>query len=64
MAQDFMRLKQYAATRPTSVMTLRRYIAEGKISAYRLGKKIILIDANEVDAVLIKRIPTTGGGGQ
>jgi excisionase family DNA binding protein len=61
VAQNLMRLKQYAETRPISVMTLRRAIAEGKIGAFRLGKKIILIDANEVDAVLIRPIPTGGG---
>jgi hypothetical protein len=42
-------------------MSLRRYIAQGKLTAYRLGPKIILIDLNEFDAVILKRIPTTAG---
>jgi hypothetical protein len=41
---------------------LRRYIAQGRISAYRLGPKIMMVDLNEINAVLPKRIPNGGRG--
>jgi hypothetical protein len=53
-----MRLKQYAADRPTSVVTLRRAIARGDLTGFRVGPKLIMIDADEADQVLFnKRIP-------
>ena len=61
VAQDLVRLKTYAEKRPISVMSLRRYVSQGKITAYRLGPKILVIDANEAHAVLVKRIPTVSG---
>jgi hypothetical protein len=62
VAQHLVRLKTCAEQRDISVMSLRRYIAQGKLTAYRLGPKIIMIDLNEFDAVILKRIPTTTGG--
>lgn len=41
--------------------TLRNYIAEGKLRAYRLaGKRTMRLDQADVDA-LLSPIPTTGG---
>ncbi len=34
------------------VRTCRRLIADGSISGYRLGKRAIRVDRNELDAVL------------
>jgi excisionase family DNA binding protein len=42
-----------------SVDTLRRRIASGQLTAYRLGRQIIKIDLDEVDA-LFATIPTVG----
>jgi hypothetical protein len=61
VAQHLVRLKTYAAERDVSVKTLRRRIAKGEITGYRFGPKIIMIDSNEVDALLLKRIPYGGG---
>ena len=61
VAQHLVRLKTYAAERDVSVKTLRRRIARGEITGYRFGPKIIIIDSNEVDALLLKRIPNGGG---
>ena len=45
-----------------SVRTLRRHIAAGDITAYRLpGGRLILVDLNEVDAAL-RPIPTAKTG--
>lgn len=42
-----------------SVRTLRRLIADGELSGYRLGKRMLRIDLNEVESTL-RRIPTVG----
>ena len=39
--------------------TIRRYIADGKLSAYRMGPRLIRVDVAEVDA-LLSPIPTVG----
>ena len=44
-----------------SEKTLRRYIADGRLTGYRLGARLLRIDLNELDA-LFKAIPTAGGG--
>jgi predicted site-specific integrase-resolvase len=62
MAQNLVRLKTCAEQRNISVVSLRRYISQGKLTAYRLGPKIIMVDLNELDAVVLKRIPTVSGG--
>ncbi len=41
--------------------TIRRRIADGSLPAYRLGPKLIRIDAAAVDA-LFRPIPTVRGG--
>lgn len=40
--------------------TCRRLIASGKLTGYRLGSRIILVDLDELDA-LLQPIPTAGG---
>lgn len=47
---------EYAACNPR---TLRRYISAGQITGYRMGKRLIRVDLNELDALLTP-IPTTG----
>jgi excisionase family DNA binding protein len=53
---------EYAAV---SNDTIRRRIASGHLTGYRLGTRIIRVDLDEVDG-LLKTIPTTrpNGGGQ
>lgn len=43
-----------------STKTLRRYIAAGRLTAYRLGPRLIRVDLDQLDAIL-RPIPTTGG---
>jgi excisionase family DNA binding protein len=43
-----------------STRTVRRLIAAGKITGYRVGNRIIRIDPAELDAML-REIPTAGG---
>lgn len=49
---------QYAGVHPR---TLRRYIAAGRLTGYRLGPRVIRIDVDELDALLAP-IPTASGG--
>lgn len=39
-----------------SVKSIRRRIAEGRLTAYRLGSRVIRVDPDEVDAMFV---PTT-----
>lgn len=41
--------------------TIRRRIADGSLTGYRIGSRVIRVDLNELDAML-RPIPTTGGG--
>lgn len=40
--------------------TIRNLIARGELTGYRLGRRTIRLDANEVDACL-RPIPSAGG---
>jgi len=40
--------------------TIRRYIAAGKLTGYRMGPRLIRVDLAELDA-LLRPIPTAGG---
>jgi excisionase family DNA binding protein len=43
-----------------STRTVRRWIADGKIPAYRLGARLVRVDLDDVDR-LFQRIPTATG---
>jgi excisionase family DNA binding protein len=38
--------------------TIRRYISQGQLAGYRLGRRLIRVDLNEVDTQLMRPIPT------
>jgi excisionase family DNA binding protein len=42
--------------------TIRRHIAAGRITGYRLGNRLVRIDLNELDEVM-RPIPAGSGGG-
>jgi len=63
---------QQTARRPASIAaagedagvhprTIRRWIAAGWVTAYRMGPKLVRVDMDDIDA-LHKRIPAAGGG--
>ena len=41
--------------------TIRNYVAAGRLTGYRLGKRAVRLDLDEVDA-LLRPIPAAGGG--
>jgi hypothetical protein len=45
-----------------STRTIRRYIAQGLLTGYRCGPRLVKVDLNEIDEKLIRPIPTAGGG--
>lgn len=48
----------YAAVNPR---TIRRRIADGSLTGYRVGPRIIRVDLDELDALLLRPIVTTHG---
>lgn len=47
---------EYADVHPR---TIRRRIADGSLTGYRFGPRVLLVDLNELDA-LLRPIPTAG----
>jgi excisionase family DNA binding protein len=39
------------------VVTIRRWIAEGKITGYRLAGKLVRVDMNEIERTIVQVIP-------
>jgi len=52
-------IKEAAETVGVSARTIRRYIASGRIPAYRLGPRMIRVDADQLTEQL--HTPVTGG---
>lgn len=44
-----------------STRTIRRYIAQGKLPAYRVGGTLVRVDQADLDA-LVRRIPAADAG--
>jgi excisionase family DNA binding protein len=55
-------LSEAAANADVSVRTLRRYIAQGRLTGYRVGPRLVKIDLAELER-LIRPIPTVKGPG-
>ncbi|WP_433187728.1 helix-turn-helix domain-containing protein [Actinoallomurus sp. CA-150999] len=43
-----------------STRTIRRYIAEGRLTGYRVGPRLVKVDLDDLDR-LARPIPTAGG---
>jgi hypothetical protein len=52
------RLKDAAVYAKCSIKTLRNRIADGTISAWRTGPKILVVDLDEIDRKLIRPVPS------
>ena len=55
--QHFMTLAAAADRFDCSERTIRRMIANGELTGYRVGKRLVRVDSNEVDH-LARVIPT------
>jgi excisionase family DNA binding protein len=43
-------------------MTIRRWIAKGKITGYRIGPKLMRVDMDEINDHFVRPIPTVKHG--
>lgn len=57
--RQFESLAQASQRTGLSTRTLRRRIAEGRLPAYRSGPRILRVDPEDVDQLMI-RVPTAG----
>jgi len=55
--REFETLSSAAERTGLSIRTLRRRIASGDLAAYRSGARVIRVDPNDVDRMMV-RIPT------
>lgn len=53
-------LPEAAKRYKVSDRTIRRYIARGDISGYRFGRRAVRVDLDELERLLLRRIPTAG----
>ena len=60
MSRRYASLPGAADYAKVSERTIRRYIANGQLAGYRIGKRMIRVDLAEVDE-LLKPIPTAEG---
>jgi excisionase family DNA binding protein len=52
-------ISEGAAYARVNAKTIRRFIASGKLAGYHLGSRLIRIDLDELDRLMV-RIPTAG----
>ena len=50
--RQYVTLEKAAAYLDTSPRTVRRAIAEGRLTGYRFGKRMLRVEINEVEAAL------------
>lgn len=61
-ARKFVSIQDAADRAQVSTKFVRRRIADGTLTGYRVGARIIRVDLDEFDA-LLRPIPTAGGVG-
>lgn len=59
-SRRFLTIEDAAERLGVNPKTIRRRIADGSLTGYRMGPRLIRVDVAEVDA-LLEPIPTTGG---
>jgi excisionase family DNA binding protein len=51
--KKFISARQVAQTYGISTRTILRYLSEGRLKGYRVGPKLIRLDADEVERALV-----------
>lgn len=59
--RELVSLETAAEQLNCSSKTIRRRIADGTLTGYRLGPRLLRVDIAELDCLLIRPIPTVGG---
>ncbi|OCB38763.1 hypothetical protein A5675_15350 [Mycobacterium malmoense] len=54
-------MQEAADTYAVSTSTIRRYIATGRLTAYRVGPRMIRLDADQLERELVGPIGQTNG---
>ncbi len=54
-------IEDAAAYYKVSKKTVRRWIDEGLIAGYRVGPRYIRLDMDELEAAVVREIPSAGG---
>lgn len=62
-AQRYVTLKAGAEYLSITEQTIRRYIANGTIPGYRIGKRSLRVDRHDLDALLTP-VPSARRGGE
>ncbi len=60
-SRNLLSIAQAAEHIGVNPRTIRRRIADGCLTGYRMGPRLIRVDLNELDAIL-RPIPTAGDG--
>jgi excisionase family DNA binding protein len=55
--KNYESLAEAAARTHVSTRTLRRWIAQGRLNAYRAGPRLLRIDPEDVDAMMKPSVP-------
>ena len=53
-------IAEAAAAFDVTPKTIRRRIADGTITGYRVGPKLLRVDLGEIEAKLIRQVPAAG----
>ncbi len=61
LQRHLVSIGQAAAYANVHPMTLRRWVSAGRVRAYRLGPRTLRVDLHELEATLVRPIPTVGG---
>lgn len=59
-ARRWLSMAETAELFNVEVRTIRRWISDGRLTAYRVGPALVRLDADELDA-LARPIPAAGG---
>jgi excisionase family DNA binding protein len=61
LARKYATIEAEAERLSVDPRTIRRRIADGTITGYRVGPRSIRVDPAEIDAKLLRPIPAVGG---
>jgi excisionase family DNA binding protein len=58
--RNYGSIEQAAEIYGVDKRTVRRWIADGSVTGYRMGPRLIRVDLNEVNAKMLRPIPAGG----
>lgn len=63
MPRRLVRMRTVADQYDVSERTIRAWIADGLLTAYRIGPRALRLDLAEVEALIVRRLPTARRAG-